>query len=36
MNYKSSRVIDIATLTGACLVAVGLDGGAVFSNDEEF
>lgn len=35
MNYKPKRVIDLATLTGACLVAVGLDTGAVFSNDEE-
>ncbi len=35
-NYKPERMIDIATLTGAVVVALGYDITGVMSNDEEF
>ncbi|MCI4354626.1 MAG: leucyl aminopeptidase [Thermoplasmata archaeon] len=34
-HYRPDEVIDIATLTGACVVALGDDTGAVISNDEK-
>eukprot|EP00826_Nyctotherus_ovalis_P016182 TRINITY_DN1466_c0_g1_i11.p1 TRINITY_DN1466_c0_g1~~TRINITY_DN1466_c0_g1_i11.p1 ORF type:complete len:495 (+),score=145.53 TRINITY_DN1466_c0_g1_i11:145-1629(+) len=34
-NYKPKVVIDIATLTGACLVALGLSTGGLFTNDDK-
>lgn len=34
-KYKPSSVIDIATLTGACVVALGHHTSAVFGNDQE-
>lgn len=34
-NYKPNAVIDLATLTGACIVALGTDiASALFSNDD--
>jgi len=33
---KADYMIDVATLTGACAVALGLDIAGVFSNDEKF
>lgn len=33
-KYKPHTVIDIATLTGACVVALGAHAQAVYSNDE--
>jgi leucyl aminopeptidase len=33
-RYKPSAVIDIATLTGACVVALGHHNSGLFSNDE--
>jgi len=33
-NYKPQEVIDIATLTGACAVALGLDYSALVSNND--
>lgn len=33
-NYKPARVIDLATLTGACVVALGHDYSGLMSNDE--
>ena len=35
-NYKVERMIDIATLTGACSAALGPKMGGLFTNDEEF
>ena len=35
MKYKPKEVIDFATLTGACMVAVGLDRSGLFSTDEK-
>lgn len=32
-NWQPSAVVDIATLTGACVVALGPHGGAVFGDD---
>ncbi len=32
-NWKPSALVDVATLTGACVVALGPYGGAVFSDD---
>lgn len=34
-NYKPSRMIDLATLTGACVVALGFDYTGLFSNSDE-
>ncbi len=34
-NYKPERIIDIATLTGACVVALGQDYAGLMTNDEE-
>lgn len=34
-NYKPSRMIDIATLTGAVSIALGKDIAGLFSNDSE-
>lgn len=33
-NHRPARIIDLATLTGACVVALGHDHTALFSNDE--
>ena len=33
-NYKAARLVDIATLTGACAVALGLEAAGLFSNDD--
>ncbi|MGI9518859.1 MAG: leucyl aminopeptidase [Pirellulaceae bacterium] len=32
----AARIIDLATLTGACVVALGNDVGGLMSNDDEF
>lgn len=34
-NYKPARIIDMATLTGACVVALGFDYSGLFSNNED-
>ena len=34
-RYKPAAVIDIATLTGACVVALGAPASGLFSNDDE-
>jgi leucyl aminopeptidase len=34
-NYKPARVIDLATLTGACRVALGNDYAGLISNNDE-
>ena len=34
-NYKPTKIIDMATLTGACVVALGFDYSGLFSNDEK-
>ena len=34
-RFKPSTVIDIATLTGACVIALGAHNSAVMSNDDE-
>ncbi len=34
-NYKPSRLIDIATLTGACVVALGCDYTGLVSTDDQ-
>jgi leucyl aminopeptidase len=34
-NYKPGRIIDLATLTGACVVALGFDYSGLFSNNDE-
>jgi len=34
-RYKPLSVVDIATLTGACVVALGKHASGLFSNDEE-
>ncbi len=34
-NYKPAKIIDMATLTGACVVALGFDYSGLFSNDEK-
>jgi len=34
-NYKPARMIDIATLTGACVVALGYDYSALVSNNDD-
>lgn len=35
-NYKPAKMIDLATLTGACVVALGFDYTGLFSNCDEF
>lgn len=35
-NYKPAKMIDLATLTGACVVALGFDYSGLFSNCDEF
>jgi len=35
-NYKPARIIDIATLTGACVVALGHDYAGLVSSDDDF
>lgn len=34
-NFKPKKMIDLATLTGACLVALGHETGGLFSNDDD-
>lgn len=34
-NYKPARLIDLATLTGACVVALGNDYSGIVSNDDK-
>jgi leucyl aminopeptidase len=34
-RYKPATIIDVATLTGACIVALGSHASAVFSDDDE-
>jgi len=34
-NYKPTKMIDLATLTGACVVALGFDYTGLFSNCDE-
>ncbi len=34
-NYKPKTMIDLATLTGACVVALGFDYSGLFSNSDE-
>lgn len=34
-NYKPAKMIDMATLTGACVVALGFDYSGLFSNDDK-
>ena len=34
-NYKPARMIDLATLTGACVAALGFDYSGLFSNSDE-
>ncbi|MBQ8173026.1 MAG: leucyl aminopeptidase family protein, partial [Mailhella sp.] len=33
-NYKAVRLVDIATLTGACAVALGLEAAGLFCDDD--
>ncbi|MCB1331169.1 MAG: leucyl aminopeptidase [Maritimibacter sp.] len=35
-TFAPAGVIDLATLTGACVIALGHENAGVFSNDEEF
>ena len=35
-NYKAARLVDIATLTGACAVALGLEAAGLFCDDDSF
>ncbi len=35
-NYKPARLIDIATLTGACVVALGHDYAGLVTTDDKF
>lgn len=35
-NYKPARIIDLATLTGACIIALGYDYSGLVSNDDAF
>jgi len=35
-NYKPKYIIDLATLTGACVVALGYDYTGLISNDDKF
>ncbi|MBN8291362.1 leucyl aminopeptidase [Rhodobacter sp. NTK016B] len=34
-RFKPSGIIDLATLTGACMVALGYENSGVFSNDDD-
>lgn len=34
-EFKPKEMVDIATLTGACLIALGNDTAAVFANDDD-
>jgi leucyl aminopeptidase len=34
-NYKPAKMIDMATLTGACVVALGFDYSGLFSNNDQ-
>lgn len=34
-NYQPAAIIDVATLTGACIIALGHHRSAVYSNDED-
>jgi leucyl aminopeptidase len=36
VEHKPHRVLDLATLTGACIVALGLKVAGLFSNDDAF
>lgn len=35
-EYKPKKVVDLATLTGACLMALGYEYAGLFSNNDEF
>jgi leucyl aminopeptidase len=35
-NYKPKKLIDLATLTGAIMVALGNETAGLFSNDDDF
>lgn len=35
-NYKPSAMVDLATLTGAIIIALGHENAGVFSNDDAF
>lgn len=35
-NYKLSRIVDLATLTGAAVIALGEEASALFCNDDTF
>jgi len=35
-EFKPKKLIDLATLTGACMVALGNDTAGLFSNDDDF
>ncbi|MDP2654267.1 MAG: leucyl aminopeptidase [Candidatus Omnitrophota bacterium] len=35
-NYKPARIIDIATLTGACVIALGYDYSGLVCSDDDF
>ncbi|WP_188790547.1 leucyl aminopeptidase [Salipiger pallidus] len=35
-HVKPAAIVDLATLTGACIVALGHENAAVFSNDDPF
>jgi leucyl aminopeptidase len=34
-HYKPSRIIDLATLTGGIIVALGEEASGLFSNDDK-
>ena len=34
-EFKPKQLVDLATLTGACVVALGEDTAGVFSNDDD-
>jgi leucyl aminopeptidase len=34
-NYKPAQIVDMATLTGACVVALGFDYSGLFSNNDD-
>ncbi|OGX25335.1 MAG: hypothetical protein A3D10_01485 [Omnitrophica WOR_2 bacterium RIFCSPHIGHO2_02_FULL_48_11] len=35
-NYKPKKIIDIATLTGACVIALGYDYSGLVASDDDF
>jgi len=35
-EFKPKRLIDLATLTGSILIALGLETAGLFSNDDDF